>query len=110
MATVRFPTYCWAMNTPVGDERSARQLRNDVDGIYDMLGDINTTVNGHSVTLAGHTVTLAEHSVTLAEHTVTLAGHTVTLAEHSVTLAEHSTILDLHTDKLDQIIGLLETR
>ena len=77
------------MNTPVGDERSARQLRNDVDGLYDMLGDINTTVDGH---------------------TVTLAGHTVTLAGHTATLAEHSTILDLHTDKLDQIIGLLETR
>ena len=81
MAAARFQTYCWAMNTPVGDERSSRQMRNDVNDLYDMVGDISSTVDGHTLTLAEHTVTLDEHTVTLAEH----------------------------TEKLDHIIGLLET-
>lgn len=77
------------MTSPPADDRGVRRLRNDVDDLYDLLGVVQATV-------AGHTVTLAEHTVTLAEHTTTLAGHTATLDDHTV--------------KLDHIIELLETR
>ena len=46
---------------PSGDGRKVAQLRNDVDDIYDMLGDINTTLGLHTATLADHSATLAVH-------------------------------------------------
>ena len=70
------------MNTPVGDEQAVRRLRNDVDDIYDILGNIKGTVDKQSATLD----------------------------RHSTTLNEHSTTLDQHTLKLDQIIGLLHAK
>ena len=70
------------MNTPVGDERTVRRLRNDVEDIYDILGNIKGTVDRHSATLD----------------------------EHSTILNEHSTTLDEHTLKLDQIIDLLHAK
>jgi hypothetical protein len=72
------------------------QLRDDLDDLYGIVGDIRTTVDAHTGTLAEHTVTLAEHSATLAEHGTVLAEHTVTLAEHG--------------GKLDEILSILRAR
>lgn len=36
------------------------QLRNDVDDIYDLLGHLQGTVDGHTATLAEHTLKLDE--------------------------------------------------
>ena len=77
------------MNPPVGDQHSADQLRNDVDAIYEILGDINGTVD------------------TLDTKVDTLS---TTVDSHSATLNEHSRILDEHTLKLDQIIDLLHAK
>lgn len=77
------------MNTPVGDERAVRRLRNDVDDIYDILGNIKGTVDKQSATLD---------------------RHSTILNEHSIILNEHNTTLDQHTLKLDQIIGLLHAK
>ena len=74
-----------AMDTPVGGDRTTRQLRNDVDDIYDMLGAIGHTVDEHTATLSQHTATLNEHSATLGEHTATLNEHTVKL-DHIIDL------------------------
>ena len=84
------------MDTPVGDERTVRRLRNDVDDIYDILGNIKGTVDRHSATLDEHSTILNEHSTILNEH--------------STILNEHSTTLDEHTLKLDQIIDLLHAK
>lgn len=75
------------MNTPVGDERAVRRLRNDVNDIYDILGSIKGTVDALSTTVD---------------------RHSATLGEHSTILNEHSTILNEHSVKLDHIIGLLK--
>ena len=77
------------MNTPVGDEQAVRRLRNDVDDIYDILGNIKGTVDKQSATLD---------------------RHSTILNEHSIILNEHNTTLDQHTLKLDQIIGLLHAK
>ena len=53
------------MNTPVGDERAVRRLRNDVDDIYDILGNIKGTVDRHSATLDEHSTILNEHTLKL---------------------------------------------
>lgn len=74
-----------AMDTPVGGHRTTRQLRNDVDDIYDILGAIGHTVDEHTVTLNQHTATLGEHTVTLNEHSGTLGEHTVKL-DHIIDL------------------------
>ena len=84
------------MNTPVGDEQAVRRLRNDVDDIYDILGNIKGTVDKQSATLDRHSTILNEHSTILQKH--------------STTLNEHSTTLDQHTLKLDQIIDLLHAK
>ena len=77
------------MNTPVGDEQAVRRRRNDVDDIYDILGNIKGTVDKQSATLD---------------------RHSTILNEHSIILNEHNTTLDQHTLKLDQIIGLLHAK
>lgn len=77
------------MNPPVGDKHSVGQLRNDVDSIYDILGDIKGTVDN------------LESKVD---------NLSVVVDRHSATLDEHSTILDEHTLKLDQIIDLLHAK
>ena len=64
------------MDTPVGGDRTTRQLRNDVDDVYDMLGIISHTVDEHTVTLGQHTAILGEHTATLDQHTATLGEHT----------------------------------
>ncbi|MDQ3158034.1 MAG: hypothetical protein M3Q98_15175 [Actinomycetota bacterium] len=52
------------MDTPVGGDRTTRQLRNDVDDIYDLLGTIGRTVNAHTTRLDEHTVKL-DHIIDL---------------------------------------------
>ncbi len=36
----------------------ASQLRHDVDDLYEIISEIRSTVDGHTVTLAEHTVKL----------------------------------------------------
>ena len=91
------------MNPPVGDQHSADQLRNDVDAIYEILGDINGTVD----TLDTIVDTLSTTVDTLDTKVDTLS---TTVDSHSATLNEHSRILDEHTLKLDQIIDLLHAK
>lgn len=59
------------MSPSVGDEHSVRQLRNDVDDIYDILGNIKGTVDRHSLILDEHSATLDEHSLKL-DHIIDL--------------------------------------
>lgn len=91
------------MNPPVGDDHSVGQLRNDVDAIYEILGDINGTLD----TLDAKVDTLG---ATVDSHSATLNEHSRILNKHSAILNEHSAILDEHTLKLDQIIDLLHAK
>lgn len=95
------------VSVPTATQRKVRQLENDVEAIYEMLGRIN----GMQMRQANRLEEIAErqdhHSATLDEHSQTLAGHSETLAGHTQTLAGHTQTLAEHGAKLDEILAIL---
>ncbi|MCE5290872.1 MAG: hypothetical protein LLG14_16765 [Nocardiaceae bacterium] len=127
----RFATVDRVMMTPREVDRKVRQLDNDVQAIYVMLADLSATqkrqgtrldeiaavqaeqaelLGTHTATLDSHTATLDSHTATLDSHTAKLDSHTATLDSHTAKLDSHTVVLTEHGHKLDQIIGLLQSR
>lgn len=96
------------------DSPNVGQIRNDVDALYEILGDVQRVQAEHTATLEDHTATLrdvqrvqTEHTATLEDHTATLAEHTATLKNHTVTLAEHTAKFAEHDGRFDRIEAML---
>lgn len=86
------------------------RLENDVDSIYEILTDVQSTQARHTATLTAVLATQDVHSVTLAEHSATLAEHGATLAEHTAMHAEHTRRFDRIDETLAEIVRRLPER
>jgi hypothetical protein len=82
--------------TAAGDDRTVRQLNNDLTAIHAYLSAIATMQDRHGTLLD-------QLAGVLAQHTATLAALVGMQAQQTATLAEHA-------DKLDRIIEIVEGR